>query len=154
MPHHEHIGNDPKTGDWIFFYGSLMRGLGALDEIPSKSALRYIGPGQVRGRLYDLGPYPGLLSGDRGDFVRGELHAILDCGVIEELDHFEGFVPEAPEDSLYLRRKVRLAPPIDNERIDVHPAPKVWVYFYNHTPEGAERVDSGDWRAHLSARAK
>lgn len=145
----------PEAGDGVAFYGSLMRGLGALDGIPARSALRYVGPCQIQGALYDLGPYPGLCETNQTAdthsmrVVQAELHTILDTRVVEELDYFEGYEPDQPEQSLYLRKRVPLLSPTDLSDTGKW----TWVYIYNHTPDPAQRVDSGDWRAHLLRRA-
>ncbi len=150
----------PKAGDGVVFYGSLMRGLGALDALPSRYALRYVGPCQVQGKLYDLGPYPGLREIDAtatsgretrsARVVQAELHSILDTRVVEELDHFEGYEPGQPEASLYLRKRVPLLSPTDRALT----GNRAWVYIYNDTPDPSQRVDSGDWRAHILTRAQ
>jgi gamma-glutamylcyclotransferase (GGCT)/AIG2-like uncharacterized protein YtfP len=143
---------EPKAGDCVVFYGSLMRGLGGLEQLPSASALRYIGPCQIHGELFDLGPYPGLRAAASGSVVTAELHAILDARVVEELDDFEGFEPERPAESLYLRKRVAL---LSRTRGALAPTDRrAWVYFYNHTPDSSQRVDSGDWRAHVSTRSE
>lgn len=200
----------PEPGDGIVFYGSLMRGLDALDAIPSRDALRYVGPCRIGGELYDLGPYPGLREASPPELdlhatrdtaapddatrrahplpktvkrdepnacsapvVHAELHILLDTRVIAELDYFEGYEPDQPEASLYLRKRMPLllpdvsvdAPDASNaSNASSAPDPRdtparrsahqkwAWVYIYNHTPDPGQRVDSGNWRVHLLTR--
>lgn len=132
----------PITGDWLVLYGSLMRGLGAMEQLGIGDALRYAGPCRCPGELYDLGDYPGLRPGDAT--VVAELYAILDASVVPILDDFEAYAPNRPRESLYLRERTRLIEPADAT---------AWVYRYNHVPDAAMRIGSGDWRAHLAARA-
>jgi gamma-glutamylcyclotransferase (GGCT)/AIG2-like uncharacterized protein YtfP len=131
----------PRQGDWLVLYGSLMRGLGAMDELGISGQLRFVGPCLCPGELYDLGPYPGLRPGPA--HVVAELFALLDDSVISVLDEFEGFDPKAPQSSLYVRQRVELIEPAATE---------AWIYVYNHVPEAHERVPSGDWRAQLAER--
>ena len=133
---------EPQVGDWIALYGSLMRGLGAMDELGIGDRLRFVGPCIVTGELFDLGRYPGMRHG-YGRIV-AELYAMLDVDVFEKLDEFEGFAASRPRESLYLRETVALIEP---------EGAKTWVYVYNGVPDASTRIVGGDWRQHLAERA-
>lgn len=142
----------PGSGAWLVVYGSLMRGLAAadgatgdlLDRLGVGAGLRRIGACRVPGVLYDLGPYPGLRAARRAeDVVCGELHAVLDPGIFAVLDAFEGFDPEAPSGSDYLREQIPLLEPRGES---------AWIYVYNREPDANRRIASGDWRRHLAKR--
>ena len=111
-------------------YGTLMQGCGGDRRAGVAGALRYRGPCRIRGALWDLGKYPGLTAGE-GE-VLGEL-AELEDSTLAALDAFED------EGSLYVRRRVRL----------IEPEVEAWVYFYNQSPEGAQRIPGGCWRTHV-----
>ena len=132
---------EPQVGDWVVLYGSLMRGLGAMDELGIGNRLRYVGPCTVMGELFDLGRFPGMRHGD-GQVI-AEIHALLAAEVIEVLDEFEGYSAARPRESLYLREAITLIAPSGVE---------AWVYTYNEVPDASMRITSGDWRAHLSER--
>jgi gamma-glutamylcyclotransferase (GGCT)/AIG2-like uncharacterized protein YtfP len=136
------LKSEPQVGDWIVLYGSLMRGLGAMDELGISDRLRYVGPCTVTGELFDLGCFPGMRHGDGR--VIAELHALLDVEVIQVLDEFEGYSAARPRESLYLRESVALVSP---------PGVEAWVYTCNQVPDASMRIISGDWRAHLIERA-
>jgi hypothetical protein len=53
---------------------------------------RFVGEGKTRGRLIDLGPYPGLLEATgAGKWVRGEVFELPESGfLVAELDRYEG----------------------------------------------------------------
>src|SRR2546427_12801987 len=53
------------------------------------SASTFVGEGRVRGRLVDLGRYPGLIDGV-GD-VRGEIYQLDDPQLLAVLDREEGY---------------------------------------------------------------
>jgi len=118
-----------------------MTGQGAMDELGVASQLRFLGPCRIEGELYDLGPYPAMKKS--GGEIVGELFEILDARALEVLDRFEGYEPERPEDSLYLRERTRLIAP--------H-AVEAWVYVYRNALDPALSVGSGDWRAHTMSR--
>lgn len=163
--HPQRGGADAADGPrWLVVYGSLMRGLPAratafarddatggstapdlLDRLGAGAGLRRAGPCRVPGRLFDLGAYPALRPAESEvDVVRGELHAIVDPAVVERLDRFEGYDPDDPAGSEYLRERVELIEP---------KGIVAWIYVYNHAPAPARRVASGDWRRHLAERA-
>ena len=123
-------------------YGSLMRGMGAMEELGIGDRLRFVGPCLVTGELFDLDHYPGLRHGDGR--VIAELYALLDIGVLQDLDEFEGYTASQPRDSLYIRERVALTEPQGAE---------AWLYVYNTVPDARARIASGDWRAHLNERA-
>ncbi len=129
-------------GRLIAFYGSLLRGFEAMHAIGIGDRLRFVGPCLIEGQLFDLGPYPGLRRG--AGLVVGEIYALLDPEALQVLDRFEGFEPARPRESLYLRERVPLIEPA---------ASQAWIYFYNQVPDASQRIESGDWRAHLAASA-
>lgn len=143
------------TTDWLVVYGSLMRGLSApegplepdlLDRLGVGAGLRRVGPCRVGGALFDLGPYPALRRAPGGaGSVCGELHAILDPGVLAVLDEFEGYEPRNTAGSDYLRERVDLLAPT---------GVRAWLYVYNHEPNTNLLIASGDWRAHLAERRR
>jgi len=126
----------------IALYGSLMRGLGAMDQFESAhSSLEFDGPALIPGELFDLGAYPGLRKGPGR--VLGELYTIRKTNILVQLDEFEGFVPDRPRESFYLRERIQLIEPAGLE---------AWVYFYNRTPAPDQRIVHGDWRRHRNRR--
>jgi gamma-glutamylcyclotransferase (GGCT)/AIG2-like uncharacterized protein YtfP len=132
---------EAKTGDLIALYGSLMRGLGAMNQIGVGHLLQFVAPCKIQGELFDLGAYPGLRGG--AGVVTGEIFEILDPEVIRVMDRFEDYFPDDDRESHYIRKRTVLIEPA---------ATTAWVYFYNHEPPRDRRVELGDWRAHLAAR--
>jgi gamma-glutamylcyclotransferase (GGCT)/AIG2-like uncharacterized protein YtfP len=123
--------------EFIAFYGSLMRGFGAQEDLQIESKLEFAGACQISGTLYDLGEFPALAASATG-CVHGELYRIKDHGVIPQLDAYEEFDPANPDRSFFVRRRVRLAEP----DLDC------WVYFYNRPPPEDRLISSGSWSAH------
>jgi gamma-glutamylcyclotransferase (GGCT)/AIG2-like uncharacterized protein YtfP len=119
-------------------YGSLRAGHGLPEAPEVQHALRARGPCVIRGRLVDLGDYPGLLDGP--GLVQGELFEVLDPDVLRTLDAYEEYDPGDPAGSAYLRRAVTL----------LRPAIDAWVYIYNGDVDGLPVIASGDWAAHVS----
>jgi gamma-glutamylcyclotransferase (GGCT)/AIG2-like uncharacterized protein YtfP len=107
---------------------------------------KLVGQCRIRGRLMDLGEYPGLVLADDGS-VRAELYELPFGGAgsqalrdfrsaIAAIDAFEGFNPDDLAASEYVRRYVQLEHP-ENEA--------AWVYVLNHPSRSAEPLGTGDW---------
>ena len=126
----------------VFFYGTLMCGFSLRRRSDIESFLRFSGRGSVQGVLYDLGSYPGMVAG-QGTVV-GELYEILQADrLLPKLDAIEGYYPNAPDKSSYLRRRSRVRH-FDGVNVSS------WVYVFNGTLEKASRILSGDYAAHVS----
>lgn len=124
-------GLAPVTGD-LFVYGTLLEGE-RLHSYVADLAPIAITPATVRGRLFDLGNYPGLsLDGDVQ--VRGERVQFRDIDTaLKVLDEVEGFYGRGAAGNLYERRVVEL---------DGAPA---WTYVYVGPDDGVP-IPRGDWR--------
>lgn len=132
--------------DHVFFYGTLMTPFNRPGRQRVESKLALVGRGHIKAALFDLGIYPAAVPSDDASLVAGELYELTDAAaVLATLDELEGFRPNEPERSLYLR--VRTDVTLDDGR--VLPA---WVYFYNAPLGRAERIQSGDYLEHLNAR--
>ena len=130
--------------DHVALYGSLMSGLTGPDAPDVTGALKLIGPCLINGYLVDLNDYPGLVrSDDSSDVVKGELYRVNDKRAFKLLDKFERYDPSDSAGSLYIRRLVRLR----------EPSVDAWVYIYNRSIEGRERIPGGDWRGYRGGQA-
>lgn len=123
----------------LFVYGSLRRDApGSRHELLGEAA-EFLGHGRVRGRLLDLGAYPGLVAAvTRAEWVRGELHAIPGQRALARLDAYEDYNPRRPERSLFLRREARV-------ELDSGEVVAAWVYVYAGAVARGRRIASGDY---------
>ncbi len=124
----------------LFVYGTLRRAFGhPMHRLLARHA-DYAGEATYQGRLYDLGPYPGVLPSDQAnEEVKGELYALYPgtrADLLARLDAYEGCGP--PGEALYRREKhviyARDGAPV-----------QAWVYLYNRPLTGARRIFSGDY---------
>lgn len=112
----------------FFFYGLLRRGYRGHDKFRLGERMRFLGEDAVHGHVEDLGLYPGLTLGGEGK-VAGEVHETEDAALIAELDAYEGYDPDNPLESEYLRKKVTAVSGVD-----------VWIYEHNPAADaGRER---------------
>ena len=123
----------------VFVYGTLRRGgLRAMPDV--FPGAKFVGGASVRGRLYDLGEYPGLLLGESDSRVVGEVYEVDDA----TLDRMDAI--EASDD--YRRRRVEVS-------LDTGGG-ECWVYAPERDPEFYSRhklITSGDWIEYAAAKA-
>lgn len=111
----------------VFVYGTLRKG-GSNHHRMAGAVER--GPATVRGRLYQVDWYPGLLLDETGVEIRGEAYEV-DATTLAALDDFEG--------SHYRRVSVRVMPVDGGAPIDV------WIWEYIVSVDGLREITSGDW---------
>jgi gamma-glutamylcyclotransferase (GGCT)/AIG2-like uncharacterized protein YtfP len=108
-------------------------------------ALEPVGYGWIQAVLFDLGIYPAAIPATDSR-VRGEVHRLLQADVVlTALDEIEGYRPDTPDASLYVRRVAPVT--LDDGRVA-----DAWVYFYNAPLGGAQRIESGDYLEHLKVK--
>ncbi len=99
----------------------------------------YVGDGTVAGRLFGLGPYPGMVAPrSAGDRVRGELFKLRKPNLtLARLDNYEGCRPRVGSAEFARKRwAVRLD---DGRRIEA------WIYLYEGDLACASLIRSGDY---------
>ena len=120
-----------------FVYGTLKRGQSNYPLIAE--SVRAALPATIRGRLYDVGPFPALAHGD--ETVHGELLLIAPAtlaDVLVVLDDLEGYDAADPAGSFYLREIVAATTADGRE----HAA---YAYFYNRDTVGLHHLPGGAW---------
>lgn len=110
----------------VFVYGTLRRGASNAWRM---EGAEFIGAGCVRGRLYRIDWYPGLVRDDAAGPVRGEVFRV-DGALLETLDAYEG--------NEYA--KVTTTAVLDDGG-----ALEVMLWEYREDLSGCERIEGGDW---------
>jgi gamma-glutamylcyclotransferase (GGCT)/AIG2-like uncharacterized protein YtfP len=139
----EQIRSAPATHR-MFVYGTLMAsavsdyGLAARTRlIREASSKRWAATTQ--GHLYELGRYPGLVTGTGAGLVHGELFLLSNpTATLPWLDEYEAISLAPRADDEYVR-----------ELIDVivlgGPTLSAWTYRYVRSTTGLKRIASGRW---------
>jgi len=123
------------TRELVFVYGTLRRGGTNHFRI---SGADLVAEGTVKGRIYRISWYPGLVLGDEGQ-VKGEVYSV-DAAQLLELDAFEGLSAGEVEGSEYRRVKAVVFRP-DGKTI---PA---WVWEWIGPFDVKDLLAQGDWIA-------
>lgn len=122
-------------GPLLFVYGTLRpghEGEGAPMMRSLAARSKHVGRGDVRGKLYSIDWFPGMVESDSAqDRVIGDVLLLPnDDGLLAELDAYEG--------ADYARREIPVTM-ADGERITA------WTYVWIGALDGATRIESGDF---------
>jgi gamma-glutamylcyclotransferase (GGCT)/AIG2-like uncharacterized protein YtfP len=111
----------------LFAYGTLREGRAPREIADTAALMQPIGKGVARGRVYDLGAYPGAVFSVCEDAreIEGEVFEVPDEAVLRALDAYEGFEPNDPAASLFVRVRIEVQMSGTGESIDC------WAYQYN-----------------------
>ena len=125
------------TNNYLFVYGTL------LDDdnefaLYLKNNCSYYAEGRFKGRLYDIGEYPGAVADDSGGYVYGSIYVLDNDEVLVRLDDYEGFGEEQEQPNLFVREIIAVE--TDKGLIDCE------VYLYNLSVDGLRVIDGGDYR--------
>jgi gamma-glutamylcyclotransferase (GGCT)/AIG2-like uncharacterized protein YtfP len=126
------------TSDYLFVYGTLMRGYAhPMAQLLSRSA-DFIGEVRCRGRLYLIKHYPGLvLSGDATDMVFGELYRLRQpVELLREFDMYEACGEGFAAPTEYVRQMLEVT-------LEDGAASEAWTYVYNWPVPPSSRIASG-----------
>ncbi len=131
--------------EYLFVCGTL-RSAFAPDQVkPLLERMKLVSGATVRGRLYDLGEYPGAVLAESGGAIVGELLELpADETLLQALDHYEGIAANAPSNGLFVRTRCHAALP-DGRSVEA------WIYVYNQPLDAARLIVSGDY-AEVAAR--
>ncbi|NQV79645.1 MAG: gamma-glutamylcyclotransferase [Alphaproteobacteria bacterium] len=137
-----------ESDNLLFVYGTLRRDAGAPAYALFSEHARYLDDGDISGRMYDLGAYPGVvLSSQSGDHVFGEIYTLgTPEATLALLDRYEGVAgTRGDEPPQYERLKV----PVSSQR---HGVVAAWIYVYLLVTDDRARIPSGDYLRFLRSR--
>jgi gamma-glutamylcyclotransferase (GGCT)/AIG2-like uncharacterized protein YtfP len=119
----------------VFVYGTLRRE--GSNHFRMERG-RFVGQARVRGRLYRIDWYPGLVLDSGGGWIHGELFAV-DAGLLAALDAFEGIA--AGEDSGSEYRRIQVVADSDSGAVSA------WAWEWVGAVDETRRLPGGDWIA-------
>jgi gamma-glutamylcyclotransferase (GGCT)/AIG2-like uncharacterized protein YtfP len=130
---------------YLFVYGSLRSSatgaLGRRERQRLQREATSLGAATLRGRLYDLGRYPGAVPGsDPTELVHGEVYRLHDAAAsLPWLDAYEGYDPQQPTAGEYQRQELRVTLAAGSEQ-------RAWTYVYQRDCAQLPQLPDGCWR--------
>jgi gamma-glutamylcyclotransferase (GGCT)/AIG2-like uncharacterized protein YtfP len=135
---------------YLFVYGTLWQGFDLPVNKKISENIEWLGPSEIRGRLYDIGDYPAALPSDKNgkSVIKGEVLKINDPEkVLKVLDRYEGYNPKKLSNSEYYRNKEKVLLP-NGKKIEA------WVYWYNFPVAGKKRIRHKDYLNYLKKKPR
>lgn len=125
----------------LFVYGTLRRAAGHPMHASLRAVASFVGDARVRGRLYLITHYPGLVLDNDAGWVTGELYRLGDPSALERLDVYEGVSGQdrRPHEYRRVQRSVELCR--GGRRL-------AWIYEYGWSTRGRTPILSGDFLRH------
>lgn len=120
----------------VFVYGTLRSG--GSNHFRMAGAA-FVAAGTVRGRIYRIDWYPGLVPDADGGKISGEVYA-AGPELLAELDVFEGVSAEEIAGSEYRRIRTEVDAGAEKPLI-------AWVWEWLGPVEETKRIPGGDWLA-------
>ncbi|SHM16193.1 gamma-glutamylcyclotransferase [Mucilaginibacter sp. OK098] len=125
-----------EAPSYLFVYGTLLDKQNEFGAYLNAKCSFYA-EGKFKGRLYDIGEYPGAVSdADSAYYVHGKVFLINDQdNVLKQLDYYEGFAADQAQPNLFIRESIAIE--TGNESV------MCWVYLYNLPVSGLSLIKSG-----------
>jgi gamma-glutamylcyclotransferase (GGCT)/AIG2-like uncharacterized protein YtfP len=123
----------------LFVYGTLRHDSPHPMARYLASVARFLGRASVAGRLYNLGPYPGMTVAEPSERVWGHLFELADpVATLERLDAYEGCPLGEPIPALFQRRLLK----VHSEGGRTYTA---WTYTYHGVVTEEMRLVDGEY---------
>lgn len=128
--------------DLLFVYGTLL-----VEDNKFGTYLRnnanFYNTGTIKGKLYDVGTYPGLIISNDQDYpIKGTIYQLNNAEeILKYLDPYEGFGDDQEQPNLFIRELL----PIETSDGAIN----CWVYLYNLAIDGLHLITPGDYMAYL-----
>ncbi len=123
---------------YVFVYGTLRS---ACQTGAHKQYLRgadFISPAKIRGQLYMVDYYPGLVLSETENWAIGEIYLLEDEAQLHDLDVYEGCAKKSPQPHEYERRMTQVVLTSGEEMA-------AWVYVYQQESQHLPIINSGDF---------
>ena|ERR1700754_225703 len=108
----------------LFVYGTLLNSGNSYGAYLQQHCT-FLQPGKFKGKLYDMGEYPGAIIQENGDqYVHGSIYLMDEPKkILSFIDEYEGFGSDQDQPNLFIR--------ILKEIETVTKPMDCWVYVYN-----------------------
>jgi gamma-glutamylcyclotransferase (GGCT)/AIG2-like uncharacterized protein YtfP len=117
----------------LFVYGTLRAGCRSVEAERLMVGARLLSHGSLRGCLYRVGEYPGLVLADTADPVSGELYWLVSTAQLSALDAWE--TADADGDSLAEYRRCLVTVHLSSGAAQL-----AWVYLFKRPVAGLRQL--------------
>lgn len=128
--------------DLLFVYGTLLQQGNTYADYLNQHCT-YLSPGKIKGLLYDIGEYPGLvIATEAENYVYGSIYKLHQPDKnLKVIDDYEGYGAEQELPNLYIRiiKQIETTDSIIN----------AWIYLYNLNVGGLPLIPSGDYAQYI-----
>lgn len=145
LPLFEAILNMEITCSCLFVYGTLLINHNQHAAYLQKHC-KLVGEGETKGRLYDIGEYPGaIIDANAQQFIYGSIYLMDNTeNVIRLIDEYEGLSPDEPQPHEYVRTIV-----------DIETGNGIvacWMYLYNWPINNFPEVQGGRYLNYINRK--
>jgi len=123
----------------LFVYGTLLDN-GNTYGAYLQQHCTLLRPGKLRGRLYDMGEYPGaILDASSERYVHGSIYLMDEPEkILKIIDDYEGFGDNQEQPNLFVRVQMAIE--------TIGGSVKCWIYLYNLPVNGLLLIESGKYK--------
>jgi gamma-glutamylcyclotransferase (GGCT)/AIG2-like uncharacterized protein YtfP len=130
------------TGQFLFVYGTLLQPGNEFAEYLNKHC-KFINNGKIKGRLYDIGEYPGaVVDSNEERYIYGSIFMMDDPDtILKVIDDYEGIGELYGHPQEYIR-----------EQVDIQSYSDIiscWMYLYNSPLIACNEVATGNYIQYL-----
>ena len=131
---------------YLFVYGTLRKGFSSPIYKSIVEDIEWMGYSRVKGKLFDIGEYPGAVPCESENYIVGEIIKIkAPAKVLELLDDYECCYPGNTKRSEYERKKEWFELK-DGTRVEA------WIYWYNLPVKNRQPIPSNDYLNYLQIK--
>jgi gamma-glutamylcyclotransferase (GGCT)/AIG2-like uncharacterized protein YtfP len=127
-----------EASSHLFVYGTLLSEGNEFAAFLMENSILH-GPGKFKGKLYDIGEYPGAIYQPSSEYdVHGQVFLMNQPEMIlRRLDDYEGFGEDQPEPNEFIRTLIE---------VETNDNPvNCWAYLYQLPTDGLWHIRSGNY---------
>ncbi|MEO5997375.1 MAG: gamma-glutamylcyclotransferase family protein [Chitinophagaceae bacterium] len=131
---------------YLFAYGTLRKGFSSPIYKSIVEEIEWMGFSRVKGKLFDIGEYPGAIRSESENYIVGEIIKIkTSVKVLEILDDYECCYTSTEKRSEYERKKEWF---VLKNGIRV----EAWIYWYNLPVNNKQQIPGNDYLNYLQIK--
>ncbi|HOY22791.1 MAG TPA: gamma-glutamylcyclotransferase [Cellvibrio sp.] len=123
---------------YVFVYGTLRSACETGAHKQYLNRADFISPAKIRGQLFMVDYYPGLVLSETENWAIGEIYLLEDEAQLHDLDVYEGCAKKSPQPHEYERRLTQVVLTSGEQMA-------AWVYVYKQTTHDLPVINSGDF---------